>query len=247
MSGSSSEYDVGDDVLRSLSEITVATQSMQLVKNGVRRHWMAGVRHLAGALGRLVGPAYTMRFLPLREDLSTPESYRGPQSIRAAIEAMPPGRVVVIDASGETGCGTLGDILVARLKARGALGVITDGALRDIAGIREVGLPCHGAGVAAPPSIGGLFFAGWELPVACGGITVTPGDIVAADDDGAVVVPRALAGRIAEEGPRQEHFERFAQLKIAAGSAVEGVYPPSEATLAEYERWCAEGEPPVVG
>ena len=152
---------------------------------------------------------------------------------------------MVIDAGGETGCGTLGDILVARLKARGARGVVTDGALRDIAGIRDVDLSCYGAGVAAPPSIGGLFFAGWDLPVACGGVTVMPGDIIAADDDGAVVVPRALAAHIAEEGPRQDHFERFAQLKVAAGSPVEGVYPPNEETLSEYERWCADGEPPI--
>lgn len=244
MEDSGASQAVSPDVLSQLREVTAATVSMQLVKRGIRRCWIKGPLPVAGWTGdRLVGPAYTLRFLPLREDLSTPESYKGPRSIRQAIEAMPPGRVVVIEAMGETGCGTLGDILAARLQKRGALGVVTDGALRDLEGIRALDWPCFATGAAALPSIASLFFADWECPVACGGVAVLPGDIVVADSDGAVVLPHQLAEEVARDAPEQERFERFAQLKVEDGAPVLGLYPPDEATLAAYEAWCAAGEP----
>ena len=117
---SGADVEISAEVLERLSGVTAATVSMQLIKRGIRRHWIEGPRPVAGWTGkRLVGPAYTFRFLPMREDLSTLESYKGPRSIRQAIEEMPPGCVVVIEARGETGCGTLGDILALRLKQRG--------------------------------------------------------------------------------------------------------------------------------
>ena len=231
-----------DETLRqSLLSVTAATVSMQLVKRGIRRCSIKGPRQVAGPPGtRLVGPAYTLRFLPLREDLSTPESYKGPRSIRQAIEAMPPGRVVVIEAMGETGCGTLGDILAARLQKRGALGVVTDGALRDLEGIAALDWPCFATGAAALPSISGLYFAGWDCPIACGGVAVLPGDIVVADGDGVVVLPQHLAEEVARDAPEQERFERFAQMRVEEGASVIGLYPPDEATLQAYEAWCAD-------
>lgn len=232
------------DVLDRLRGVTAATVSMQLVKRGIRRCSIKGPLQVAGPAGtRLVGPAYTLRFLPLREDLSTPESYKGPRSIRQAIEAMPPGRVVVIEAMGETGCGTLGDILAARLQKRGALGVVTDGALRDLEGIAALDWPCFATGAAALPSIAGLYFADWDCPIACGGVAVLPGDIVVADGDGAVVLPQQLAEEVARDAPEQERFERFAQLRVQGGAPVTGLYPPDDATLGAYEAWCADGEP----
>ena len=123
------------------------------------------------------------------------------------------------------------------------LGTVTDGALRDLEGIRALDWPCFATGAAAPPSIAGLCFAGWQVPIACGGVAVLPGDIIVADEDGAVVLPQALAEEVARDAPEQERFERFAQLKIAAGASVIGVYPPDDDTLKAYETWCAAGEP----
>ena len=220
---------------------------MQLLKRGIRRTWMKGPRpldphplHPTGP--RLVGEAFTLRFVPLREDLSTLESYSNPISIRQGIEQVTPGQVVVIDACGELGCGTLGDILMARLQARGCIGVVTDGALRDLAGIREVGLPAFCAGAAAPPSVGGLAFAGWQQTIGCGGVAVVPGDIVVADEDGAVILPRALADEVAPDALEQERYETFAQERVRAGAPVIGLYPATEASLAEYEAWRRQQE-----
>ena len=128
-------------VLRQLAEVSVATINMQLLKRGIRHSWMAGPLSLGPGTPRIVGEAYTLRFIPMREDLATLEAYARPDSIRAAIEAMPADRIVVIDTHGEPGCATLGDILIARLKARGALGVVSDGPMRDVADVRKVGLP----------------------------------------------------------------------------------------------------------
>jgi len=225
------------DTLDRLAGVSAATVSMQLIKRGIRRHWMSGPMPLNPGQGRIVGEAFTMRFVPAREDVATRESYGAPGSIRDAIEAVPEGRVVVIDARCEQGAATLGDILAARLVARGVRGVVSDGPMRDVAGLRAVGLPVFCTGAAAPPSIGALFFVGWEEPVGCGGVAVFPGDVIVADGDGAVVVPRALADGIAAEAPEQERFERFALERIEAGAPVRGTYPPDEATLEMYKAW----------
>lgn len=233
--------DITAQTLEALSEVTAATVSMQLLKRGIRRCWIKGPKslHAPGhpASRRLVGEAFTFRFLPLREDLGTLESYAREGSIRDAIEALPPGRVVVIDAQGNQDCATLGDILVARIKARGGLGVVSDGPLRDVAAVRALDLPVYCTGATAPPSIAGLVFAGWQEPIGCGGAAVLPGDIIVADEDGAVVIPRTLAPEVAEAGLEQERFEAYVQLRVEEGAAVKGLYPPDEETLRAYEAW----------
>lgn len=235
------------DTLETLRSVTTATVSMQLLKRGIRRCWVRGPKsihppgHPAG--GRLVGVAFTFRFVPLREDLGTPESYARDGSMRDAIETMPAGTVAVIDARGDQGCATLGDILAARMQQRGALGAVSDGPVRDLAAVKALGFPLFCTGAAAPPSIAGLCFAGWEEPIGCGGVTVLPGDVIVGDEDGVVVVPRALADEVARDAPEQERFERFVQLRIAQGSPVKGLYPPNEETRAAYETWLQDGEP----
>ena len=231
------------DTLIRLSRVTTATLTMQLLKRGVRRVWMQGPRPLGPKLNKFIGEAYTFRFLPLREDLGTPESYSRTRSMREAIEDMPPDRVAVIDARGAQGCGTLGDILVLRMSKLGAIAVVSDGSMRDVVGIRAVGLPVFCAGAAAPPSIGELVFAGWEVPVACGGVTVVPGDVVAGDEDGVIVIPRDLADEIAEAAEEQERFERFVIYRVGQGAPVLGLYPPDEEALHAYRAWLDAGEP----
>jgi regulator of RNase E activity RraA len=229
--------------LERLASVTSATVSMQLIRRGIRRMWLNGPKPLDARRARLVGPAFTLRFVPMREDLSTYESYSRPGSLREGIEAMPAGAVAVIDARGETRSGTLGDILVARLKERGLLGVVSDGAMRDGVDTAAVGLPVFCNGLASPPSIADHHFAGWGDVIACGGATVVPGDVIVGDEDGCVVVPRALADEVAEGAVEQDRYERFVQIRVKQGAPVLGMYPATEASLADYRTWVEAGEP----
>ncbi len=234
---------LASETLARLSQVTSATVSMQLIKRGIRRAWLNGPKPLDPARTRLVGEAFTLRFVPLREDLATFESYTQPGSLRESIEAMPAGVVAVIDARGETGCGTLGDILAARLKERGVLGVVSDGAMRDTVEMAALDWPIFCNGKASPPSITAHFFAGWGDTIGCGGVTVVPGDVVVGDEDGCVVIPRALADEVAEGAVEQERYERFVQIRVKQGAAVLGLYPPTEESQAAYRRWLEAGEP----
>ncbi|MYF09322.1 MAG: ribonuclease activity regulator RraA [Rhodospirillaceae bacterium] len=221
-------------LIDALRGISTATLTMQLLKRGVRRSWMAGTKPLQPGGQRLAGPAFTLRFVPGREDVSTRESYAAPNSLRDAIEAMPEGVVAVIDSRGEQGAGTLGDILAGRMKKRGVAGIVSDGPMRDVAGVRAIDIPVWCNGAAAPPSIAALWFAGRQEPIGCGGVAVFPDDLVVADDDGAVVLPRALAAEIAEDGAEQEALEAWILTEIERGEPVKGLYPPDDAALARY-------------
>src|SRR6202047_5678910 len=146
------------DVLR---KVTTATITTILLKKGIRRCWMNGPRPLVSSGERIIGPAFTLRFVPVREDLATPESWASPISTRAAIEEMPEGVIAVADAMGVPSAGIFGDILCARMKKRNIAALVTDGVLRDRAGVRRSGLPIWCSGVAAPASVNGLTFVGW--------------------------------------------------------------------------------------
>ena len=175
-----------------LRHVTTATITTMLLKKGIRRCWMDGPMPLVRGGQRLIGPAFTLRFVPVREDLATPESWGKPISTRAAIEAMPEGCIAVADAMGVTTAGIFGDILVMRMARRGVTALVTDGVIRDKAGVLATKLPVWCAGTAAPASVNGLTFVGWNEPIACGGCAIFPGDLIVADDDGAVVVPQDL-------------------------------------------------------
>ena len=233
---------VGSEVIEVLASVSTATLSMQLLKRGIRNASMIGPRPLEPSGPRVVGPAYTLRYLPLREDLATLESYADPGSVREAIEAVPAGAFVVIDARGEQGAGALGDIFVARLQSLGAVAAVSDGPMRDVAEIRPLGFPVFCTGAVAPPSIARLTFADWQVPVACGEVAVIPGDMLVGDEDGVVVVPHALAAEVARDAAEQERFERFVQMKVKRGASLPGLYPPGEETLAAYQAWLEAGE-----
>ena len=218
-----------------LAGVSTASITTILLKKGLRNVWMRGPKPLAAGQGRVVGPAFTLRFVPAREDLATPESWASPRSTRAAIEAMPEGCVAVVDAMGVTDAGIFGDILCGRMRQRRIAALVTDGALRDLAGIRGVGLPVWCDGIAAPPSVAGLTFVGWQEPVGCGGVAVFPDDVIVADEDGAVVIPAALVAEVAQAGPEQERFEAWVVEEVARGAALPGLYPPDAAAKARYE------------
>jgi regulator of RNase E activity RraA len=223
-------------VAAELSAISTATLTTVLLKKGLRRVAMRGPRPFGAASGRRVaGRAFTMRFVPAREDLATPESWASPRSTRAAIEAMAAGDIVVVDAMGLIGAGIFGDILCARMKKRGLAGLVTDGAVRDGVGVEATGLPVWCAGVAAPPSVAELTFVGWDEPIGCGGVAVMPGDAIVADGDGAVAVPEALIAAVLAEAREQERLEAWIMGEGEKGAALPGLYPPSAETRARYE------------
>src|SRR4051812_42764804 len=161
-------------VVEILSKVTTATITTILLKKGLRNVWLRGTRPLRSGQPRLVGRAFTLRFVPAREDLATPESWSSPKSTRAAIEAMPEGCIAVVDAMGVTDAGIFGDILCARMAKRGVAALITDGVVRDVAGVLGTGLPVWCKGAAAPPSVASLTFVNWQEPIACGGVAVFP-------------------------------------------------------------------------
>jgi regulator of RNase E activity RraA len=187
----------------------------------------------------LAGPVFTLRFVPAREDLATPESWASPISTRAAIEAMPEGCIAVADAMGVTDAGIFGDILAARMAKRGVAALVSDGVMRDVAGVRGTGLPVWCAGVAAPPSVAGLTFVGWQEPIACGGVAVMPGDWVLADDDGAVLIPAKYLDAVLAEAPEQERMEAWIMTEVDRGVPLPGLYPMNAETKARYEEFRA--------
>ena len=223
--------------VRALSGVTTATLTTVLLKKGLRNVWMRGSRSLRSGQQRVVGRAFTLRFVPAREDLATPESWSSPISTRAAIEAMPADSVVVVDAMGVTDAGIFGDILCARMKKRGVVGLITDGAVRDLAGVLGTDLAVWCSGVAAPPSVAGLTFVDWQQPIGCGGVAVFPNDVVVADEDGAVLIPAALLDDVMAAAVEQERLEGWIMGQVEAGQALPGLYPPNEANKAAYQAW----------
>ncbi|MGJ3265114.1 MAG: ribonuclease activity regulator RraA [Salinarimonas sp.] len=224
-----------------LHAATTATLTTVLLKKGVRRAWMAGPKASFATSERVVGEAFTLRFVPMREDLATPESWASPTSTRAAIEAMPEGAICVADAMGVTDAGIFGDILCARMKKRGVKALVTDGAVRDGEGVRGTRLPVWCDGVAAPASVAGLTFVGWEQPIGCGGVAVFPGDVIVADGDGAVVIPKAMVAEVAVAAVEQERLEAWIMREVERGVPLPGLYPPNAETRARFDAETARG------
>jgi regulator of RNase E activity RraA len=221
--------------VEALSEVSTATLTTVLLKKGLRNVWMRGPTPIRGGQKRLVGRAFTLRFVPAREDLATPESWSSPRSTRAAIEAMPEGSIVVADAMGVTDAGIFGDILCARMAQKRVAALITDGVVRDAAGVLGTGLPVWSAGIAAPPSVAGLTFVNWQEPIGCGGVAVFPDDVIVVDDDGAVVIPAALLDAVLAAAPEQERQEAWIMRQVEAGVPLPGLYPMNAETRARYE------------
>jgi regulator of RNase E activity RraA len=227
-------------VIEALRGVSTATITTILFARGYRNAYMHGVEPLSRSARSLVGPAFTLRYIPAREDLDTLESFRGtanPQ--RRAIEDAPAGSVLVIDARKEMRAAAAGAILCTRLKQRGVAGLVTDGGLRDADAIGDLGFAAYCAGPSAPTNLTCHHPVDVNLPVACGDVAVFPGDIVVADGDGVVVVPHGLAEEVAEQGLEMTLLEAFLAEQIATGRELFGTYPPNEATMARYEDWKA--------
>ena len=229
---------MSSEVLIKLAGISTATVTMQLLKRGLRNCFIVGARPLNPGHSHFVAPAYTLRFIPMREDLSHVEVLGDPEyPPRKAIEDIPPGMALVIDARGEPGAGVIGDILTARLQERGVAVVVSDGPVRDGVAVAAGALPIFCPGFAAPASLYVHFGADLQSPIACGGVAVIPGDILVGDNDGVVVIPAAMALDIARDGAEQERLEGFLKCRVEAGHPTIGTYPPNEETLQAYDDW----------
>ena len=231
--------DLDPKTAAALRAVSTATITTVLLKKGLRNVWMRGPKPLCAGQPRLVGRAFTMRFVPAREDLATPKSWASPRSTRAAIENMPGGVITVIDAMGVTDAGVFGDILCARMAKRGVAALVTDGVVRDVAGVLGTGLPVWCQGWAAPASVAGLTFVNWQEPIGCGGVAIFPDDVIMVDDDGAVVIPQKLVAEVAANAAEQEQMEGWIMSEVNNGASLPGLYPPNAENKARYEAWAA--------
>jgi regulator of RNase E activity RraA len=222
-------------IIEILQGISTATLTTVLLKKGLRNVWMRGTRPIRSGQPRLVGRAFTLRFVPAREDLATPESWSSPISTRAAIEAMPAGCIAVVDAMGVTDAGIFGDILCARMAKKNIAALVTDGVVRDLSGVLDTKLPVWCSGAAAPPSVAGLTFVAWQEPIGCGGVAVFPGDVVVVDDDGAVLIPASMLDSVVSSASAQEQLESWIMQEVQNGAELPGLYPPNSENLARYK------------
>lgn len=221
---------------------TSATLSTVLIRRGLRSTMMTRVFPLRPG-ARIAGEAMTLRFVPAREDYLDPGMLANPEyPQRKAVENIPAGKVLVVDARGDVRAGILGDILISRMKARGAKGLVTDGAVRDAGSIRDMDWPVFVAGAHPAQHTDRHYAVGIDEPIGCGGVMVQPGDVIVGDDDGVIVLPRAVAAEVARAARDQDELETFVQQKIAGGASIVGVYPPNDATRAEFEAWRRESQ-----
>jgi regulator of RNase E activity RraA len=225
---------IDDRVISLLAQASTATLTTVLFKKGLRNTWIRGSLPLTSGQPRVAAPAFTLRFIAGREDINTPAAWSSPTSTRAAVEAMPAGCFAVADALGRTDAGIFGDILCARMHVRGVKGLVSDGVVRDRTGVISSELPTWCNGTAAPPAVAQLAFVGWEQPISCGGVAIFPGDIVVADDDGAIVIPAAMAEEVASVAAEQEELENWILNEVRGGHPLTGLYPLSPANEARY-------------
>ena len=228
-----------------LESVSTATLTAVLFKRGFRNAFTQGVFLLNRNAPRMVGEAYTLRYIPAREDLDQLGAFEGrghPQ--REAIEACPPGQVLVMDARRDASAATSGDILVTRLMVRGAAGLVTDGGLRDSPTIEKLAFPAYCGARSAPLNLVRHHAVDTQLPIGCGGVAVYPGDIVVGDAEGVVVIPAKIANEVAEEAAKQTEFEDWVEARVKEGRSIFGLYPPSPETRAEFEAWKKSGSDP---
>ena len=221
------------DKLRTAS---TATLTSVLRNKGLHNTFMHEVAPLKSDM-KMVGRAFTLRYIPAREDLDEVPLDNLKDVQRIGIERIDEGEILVIDARGDTRAGTMGSILAARIQMRGCTGIVTDGAYRDSPTIAASGLPAYAAAMNAHTNKTVHHPSEIQVPIACGGVAIYPGDLIVGDEEGVVVIPPNLAEEVAVEAEEMELKERFILEKIRRGASIVGNYPPDESTLAEYRVW----------
>ncbi|MDA0181300.1 ribonuclease activity regulator RraA [Solirubrobacter phytolaccae] len=218
-----------------LKQVSTATVSTQLLSRGLRNTFLHGIRPVTAH--RMAGPAFTLRYIPAREDidvLAVYQDYDHPQ--RKAVETVPPDHVLVMDCRGQGRAASAGAILATRLQARGVAGLVTDGTLRDTPEIAKLDLPVYAQGASPLTNLAQHHAVDLNVPIGCAEVAVYPGDIMVGDAEGVVCVPQHLAQEVAEAAFEQDQLEAFIQTEIAGGKPLRGTYPPDEATLARYHQ-----------
>lgn len=234
------------EVLQALHHVSTATLTTQLLSRGLRNAFLAGLRPLNPSSARMAGEAFTLRYIPAREDidvLSVFQDYDHPQ--RKAVESVGPGQVLAMDCRGQTRAASLGGILATRLLRRGAAGVVTDGAVRDSPTFAALPLPTFAAGVSATTNLVQHHAVDLQVPIACAEVPIYPGDLLVGDPEGVVCLPRHLAEEVTKAALEQEHLERFIQSQIESGTPLRGTYPPDAATRAHYQTWLKTNPHPI--
>ena len=225
------------DADAALRRVSTATLTVQLAKRGVANTFLGGLRPIRPDL-RMVGYAHTLRYGALREDVR--DLRKGSEDAqKLAVETVSPGDVLIMEARGELGAGTIGDILAARVLARGGAGIVTDGGVRDTPGVADLAIPTY----FQTPNAASLWLRhiplDVDVPITCAGTLVMPGDVIVGDAEGVVVLPAALAEEIAHDAVEQEEREAWALERVQAGESIRGIYPIADERRAEYERWQA--------
>ena len=233
---------IDDTTIAQLRGVSTATLSTQFFKRGFRNVFLQGISRLTKPSGgNLVGPAYTMRNIPAREDIDQLSAFNDPDHPqRKAIESVPPGHVLVLDCRGDKRVASGGQILTTRLKMRGAAGLVSDGPVRDSGAISALDFPVYCAGGSAPLNLIHHHAVDLNVPIGCGGVAVYPGDVIVGDDEGVVVIPRNLAAEVAADAAAQEEMEAFILERIEGGAKLAGTYPPNAETRAAFDGWRKE-------
>lgn len=224
-----------------LKTVSTATLTSVLLKRGLRNVFIHGIHKINKDAPRLVGPAFTLRYIPAREDLDHGGVFAGrshPQ--RIAIEECPPGHVLVIDSRKDASAASAGNILISRLWMRGAAGAITDGGFRDTPDIVQLPFATYHARPSAPTNLTRHHALDVNQPIGCGDVPVYPGDVIVGDDEGVVVIPAHMANEVADEAFEQTAFEDFVEERVKAGQGIFGLYPPEAEAEEAFRVWRRE-------
>lgn len=233
------DYILSDATRAKFKQISTASVATALFKRGLRNQFIQGIRPCGPVTETMVGQAFTLRYIPAREDRNPITVFRNPEHPqRVAMETCPPGYVLVMDGRKDARAASAGSILVTRLAMRGGAGIVSDAGFRDVEGIGKLDMPAYCANPSAPTNLTLHEALDINVPIACGDVAVFPGDVMLGDNDGVMVIPAHLAEEIADECLGMESFEAFVLEQVEAGATIIGLYPPTkEENQAKYEDW----------
>ncbi|WP_209037561.1 ribonuclease activity regulator RraA [Mameliella alba] len=233
------DHPMNPDTKAKLEQVSVATLATALYKRGLRHQVIQDVRPLSQKGRNMVGPAFTLRYMPAREDRNQLVEFRNPDHPqRKAIETCPPGYVMVMDSRKSAQAASAGDILITRLMVRGGAGVVTDGGFRDAMNIAQLDMPAYHARPSSPTNLTTNEAIDINVPIGCGDAPVFPGDIVVGDDDSVIIIPAHLADEIADEAIEMTAYEDFALEQVQNGQTIIGLYPATqEENLKKFAEW----------